>query len=196
MPVNPSNPLVVQSDKSVLLEVDNPQYAEARDALARFAELEKSPEHIHTYRLSPLSLWNAAASGLTSASILDTLTRYSKYDVPSNIQADVKDYVSRFGRLKLRRDDRGGLILTAEDPLLMLEVSRQRKLKQFIIEEVDAAHGARQPGYARPRQESVGGYRLSGRGPRRLRGRRAADLPPPACHATERRSLAPARLPE
>jgi superfamily II DNA or RNA helicase len=138
MPVNPLNPLVVQSDKSVLLEVDNPQYAEARDALARFAELEKSPEHIHTYRLSPLSLWNAAASGLTSASILDTLTRYSKYDVPSNIQADVKDYVSRFGRIKLRRDDRGGLILTAEDPLLMLEVSRQRKLKQFIIEEVDA----------------------------------------------------------
>jgi superfamily II DNA or RNA helicase len=138
MPVNPLNPLVVQSDKSVLLEVDNAQYAEARDALARFAELEKSPEHIHTYRLSPLSLWNAAASGLTSDSILNTLTRYSKYDVPSNIQADVKDYVSRFGRLKLRRDDRGGLILTAEDPLLMLEVSRQRKVKQFIIEEVDA----------------------------------------------------------
>ncbi len=137
MPVNPLNPLVVQSDKSVLLEVDNPQYAEARDALARFAELEKSPEHIHTYRLSPLSLWNAAASGLTSAAILDTLTRYSKYDVPSNIQADVNDYVSRFGRLKLRRDGRGGLILTAEDPVLMLEVSRQRKLKQFIIEEVD-----------------------------------------------------------
>ena len=72
--------------------------------------------------------------GLTSWTMLN---RYSKYDVPSNIQADVKDYVSRFGRLKLRRDDRGGLLLTAEDALLMLEVSRQRKLKQFIIEEVD-----------------------------------------------------------
>ena len=138
MPVNPFNPLVVQSDKSVLLEVDNPQYAEARDALARFAELEKSPEHIHTYRLSPLSLWNAAASGLTAEAILDTLTRYTKYDVPGNITADVRDYVSRFGRLKLRRGDAGELLLSAEDPLLMLEVSRQRKVRQFILEEIDS----------------------------------------------------------
>jgi len=137
MPVNPFNPMVVQSDKSVLLEVDNPQYAEARDALARFAELEKSPEHIHTYRLSPLSLWNAAASGLTADAIIATLTTYSKYDVPGNILADVRDYVSRFGRLKLRRGDTGELLLTAEDPLLMLEVSRQRKVRQFIIEEID-----------------------------------------------------------
>ena len=74
------------------------------DALARFAELEKSPEHIHTYRLSPLSLWNAAASGLTRTRS-SRLTRYSKYDVPGNITADVRDYVSRFGRLKLRRDE-------------------------------------------------------------------------------------------
>jgi DNA excision repair protein ERCC-3 len=138
MPVNPLNPIVVQSDKSVLVEVDNPQYAEARDALARFAELEKSPEHIHTYRLSPLSLWNAAASGLTADMILDVLNRYSKYDVPGSIQADVRDYVSRFGRLKLRRDEEGGLLLCAEDPILMLEVSRQRKVRQFIIEDIDS----------------------------------------------------------
>ena len=91
MPVNPMNPMVVQSDHTVLLEVDNPQYAEARDALARFAELEKSPEHIHTYRLSPLSLWNAAASGLGADGIVESLVRYSKYDVPGNIQADVRD---------------------------------------------------------------------------------------------------------
>ena len=130
--------MVVQSDKSVLLEVDNPQYAEARDALARFAELEKSPEHIHTYRLSPLSLWNAAASGLTADAIVEALTRFSKYDVPGNITADVRDYVSRFGRLKLRRDEAGGLLLYAEDPLLMLEISRQRKVRQFIIEDIDS----------------------------------------------------------
>src|SRR5512138_3176910 len=115
MPVNPSNPLVVQSDRSILLEVDNPHYTAARDALARFAELEKSPEHIHTYRLSPLSLWNAAASGLGADAIIDGLNRYSKYAVPSSIQADVRDYVSRFGRIKLRRDATGGLLLTAED---------------------------------------------------------------------------------
>jgi DNA excision repair protein ERCC-3 len=138
MPVNPLNPMVVQSDRSVLLEVDNSLYGEARDALARFAELEKSPEHIHTYRLSPLSLWNAAASGLTADAILISLAQYSKYDVPGNIQADVRDYVSRFGRIKLRKDPTGGLLLSAEDPLLMLEVSRQRKVKQFILEEIDA----------------------------------------------------------
>ena len=137
MPANLNNPMVVQSDKSVLLEVDNPFYPEARDALARFAELEKSPEHIHTYRLSTLSLWNAAASGLSAEAILNALTRNSKYDVPGNIQADVRDYVSRFGRLKLRRDPAGGLVLTSEDAILMLEISRQRKVKQFIIEQID-----------------------------------------------------------
>lgn len=129
--------MVVQSDRTILLEVANPLYTEARDALARFAELEKSPEHIHTYRISPLSLWNAAASGLNAEAILDALTRYSKYDVPGNIQADVRDYVSRFGRLKLRAGPAGELLLTADDPLLMLEVSRQRKVRQFILEEVD-----------------------------------------------------------
>ncbi len=138
MPINPQNPLVVQSDRSILLEVDNPQYGDARDVLARFAELEKSPEHIHTYRLSPLSLWNAAASGLTASDILDLLTRYSKYDVPGNIQADVRDYVSRFGRLKLVRGPAGELLLTTDDPILMLEVSRQRKVSQFIVEQIDA----------------------------------------------------------
>ncbi len=137
MAVNPFNPMVVQSDHSVLLEVDNPQYAEARDALARFAELEKSPEHIHTYRLSPLSLWNAAASGLNAEAIVDSLVRFSKYDVPGNIQADVRDYVSRFGRLKLQRGPAGQLLLTADDPVLLLEVGRQRKVRPFILEEID-----------------------------------------------------------
>lgn len=137
MAVNPFNPMVVQSDHSVLLEVDNPHYAEARDALARFAELEKSPEHIHTYRLSPLSLWNAAASGLNAEAIVDSLVRFSKYDVPGNIQADVRDYVSRFGRLKLRRGPAGELLLTADDPVLLIEVGRQRKVRPFILEEID-----------------------------------------------------------
>ncbi|MEJ5198735.1 MAG: DEAD/DEAH box helicase [Anaerolineae bacterium] len=137
MAVNPLNPMVVQSDRTVLLEVDNPLYSEARDALARFAELEKSPEHIHTYRLSPLSLWNAAASGLTADAILASLTQYSKYDVPGNIQADVREYIGRFGRVKLHKDPSGALLLTADDPLLMMEVSRQRKVRQFILEEID-----------------------------------------------------------
>jgi len=85
MAYNPGNPLIVQSDKSVLLEVDNDRYEEARDILARFAELEKSPEHIHTYRITPLSLWNAAAAGMGADRIIAALQEYTKYDVPGNV---------------------------------------------------------------------------------------------------------------
>ena len=66
MQYDPTNPFIVQGDRTILVEVDNPRYAEARDALAPFAELEKSPEHIHTYRLTNLSLWNAAAAGMSA----------------------------------------------------------------------------------------------------------------------------------
>src|SRR3981081_2398394 len=79
MQYNPANPLIGQGDRTVLLEVDNPLYPQARDALAPFAELEKSPEHIHTYRLSPLSLWNAAAAGMTADAMVDVLCRSSKF---------------------------------------------------------------------------------------------------------------------
>src|SRR5256885_1303023 len=88
---DPANPLIVQGDRSILVEVDNPRYAEARDALAPFAELEKSPEHIHTYRLTPLSLWNAAAAGMTAPAMVDVLARYSKFPLPANLAADLAD---------------------------------------------------------------------------------------------------------
>src|ERR1700681_81498 len=103
MSYNPANPLIVQGDRTVLLEVDNPLHAEARDALAPFAELEKSPEHIHTYRLSPLSLWNAAAAGLSADAMLDVLRNYSKFPVPSNLAADLAEVVGRYGRVRLER---------------------------------------------------------------------------------------------
>src|ERR1700681_300947 len=103
MSYDPTNPLIVQGDRSVLVEVDNPRYAEARDALAPFAELEKSPEHIHTYRLTPLSLWNAAAAGLTADAMLDVLRKYSKFPVPSNLAASWAEAASRYGRVRLER---------------------------------------------------------------------------------------------
>ncbi len=103
MHYDPTNPLIVQGDRSVLVEVDNPRYAEARDALAPFAELEKSPEHIHTYRLTHLSLWNAAAAGMTADAMLDVLRTYSKFPVPSNLAADLAEVVSRYGRVRLER---------------------------------------------------------------------------------------------
>lgn len=133
---NPTNPLIVQGDGSVLLEVNNPLYAEARDLLARFAELEKSPEYIHTYRINPLSLWNAAAAGLTAEQITDGLARLSKYDLPDNVRRDIVEYLSRYGRLKLIAAG-AELHLVADDPLLIVEVSRQKQLKPYILRQVN-----------------------------------------------------------
>ncbi len=137
MPIQTSNPLVVQSDRTLLLEVDHPLYAEARDALAQFAELEKSPEHIHTYRLTPLSLWNAAAGGLDAPAVLEALSRFSKYDLPPNVTSDIRDYIGRYGKLKLVRED-GELVLTSEDPVLIAEVSRQKRMQPYILRPLDA----------------------------------------------------------
>src|SRR5207249_4920551 len=115
---DPTNPLIVQGDRSVLVEVDNPRYAEARDALAPFAELEKSPEHIHTYRLTPLSLWNAAAAGLAADEMVDVLARYSKFPLPTNLPADIAETVSRYGRVRLDRHGEGLRLYCADVPLL------------------------------------------------------------------------------
>ena len=125
MQFNPQNPLIVQSDKTILLEVDSPLYQDARDALARFAELEKSPEHIHTYRLTALSLWNAAAAGLDAQKILDDLTRFCKYPLPDNVRADIVEAISRYGRVKLVLEDHK-LLLVSDDVPLMTELARHK----------------------------------------------------------------------
>lgn len=131
-----ANPIIIQSDKSVLLEVNNDHYEEARDWLARFAELEKSPEHIHTYRITPLSLWNAAASGLTAEAIVGALEKYSKYDLPGNVRVDIYDYISRYGRVKLIMRD-GALLLVSDDVPLIIEIGRHKRMRPFIIRRVD-----------------------------------------------------------
>jgi DNA excision repair protein ERCC-3 len=127
MPPHAANPLIVQSDGTVLLEVQNPRYEEARDQLARFAEVIKSPEYVHTYRITPLSLWNAAATGTTPAEIVQALEGLSKYDVPANVREDIRDYMGRYGRLKLIRKE-GRLLLVSRDELLLTEIERQREL--------------------------------------------------------------------
>ena len=134
--MKPDNPIIVQSDRTILLEVDHPQHAEARDALAQFAELEKSPEHIHTYRLSPLSLWNAAAGGMSAQEILDQLTRYSKYAIPSNIGADIHEYINRYGRIKLVRDG-DALLLKSEDTALIAEVMHHKRTQPYLLGQID-----------------------------------------------------------
>lgn len=146
MAYHPENPLIVQSDKSVLLEVDNDRYQDARDLLSRFAELEKSPEHIHTYRITPLSLWNAAASGMGANSIIAALHRYTKYDVPGNVKVDIRDYVSRYGRLKLVRPPSASsietlpqeLLLISDDAALIAEVAQHKSLQPLIESQPNA----------------------------------------------------------
>jgi len=127
----PANPLVVQSDRSLLLEVDNSLFEETRDALAEFAELVKSPEHVHTYKLTPLSLWNAAAAGLSTDEIVDILARYSKYELPGNVVADVRNYMGRYGRLKLHGDD-SGLVLRSEDTMLLSELRHNKRVAPLL----------------------------------------------------------------
>jgi len=136
MQYNPTNPLIVQGDKTVLLEVDNPHYAEARDALAPFAELEKSPEHIHTYRLSPLSLWNAAAAGMTAEAMVSALTRFSKFPLPPTLAVDLKELVGRYGRVSLTRVD-GALRLVTQDKALLEELARQKGVRDYLGERID-----------------------------------------------------------
>jgi DNA excision repair protein ERCC-3 len=108
---NPDNPLIVQGDGSLLLEVDNDRYEEVRDFLARFADLEKSPEHIHTYRITALSLWNAAGAGLTQAELADGLRRYTKYELPRKVLEDVAEKIGRFGKVVLRQSDDPDMLL-------------------------------------------------------------------------------------
>jgi len=146
MPDAECKPMIVQSDRSVLLETDGPAFEDARDSLAAFAELVKSPEHIHTYRITPLSLWNAAAAGMTAPAILDSLERFSKYEVPQNISADVEDNVARYGRVKLVKGDDGALLLYSAEPLLIVEMLNQKTLQPFITGSPDPHHILVKPG--------------------------------------------------
>jgi len=133
---HPENPLIVQSDGTILLEVDNLRFVPARDSLSRFAELEKSPEHIHTYRVTPISLWNAASLGLESNEVLNDLTRYSKYELPQNIDFEITDLMSRYGKLKLSTD--GDLLrLESIDPLIITEIWNSDEIRPYLDELVD-----------------------------------------------------------
>ena len=135
---DPLNPLIVQSDLTILLELASPKAEDARAALVRFAELEKAPEHIHTYRISPLSLWNAAVSGLEPGEVAAALTGLAKYPVPASVLAEVHDQMGRYGRLRLVRDfDSGGLALTTAEPALLVEVARDRLVAELLGERLD-----------------------------------------------------------
>ncbi len=133
----PARPLIVQSDRTLLLEVDSPNFTEVRDGLARFAEIEKSPEHFHTYRLSTISLWNAAAAGMASDEVLAFLSKFGRYEVPESIATEIRESMGRYGRLRLVRVN-GSLILEASDDDLMSRLRRIGSTVRLLEEELDA----------------------------------------------------------
>jgi len=130
----PNGPLIVQSDRTVLLEVAHPEAEDARHDLAVFAELERAPEHIHTYRITRLGLWNARAAGHTAEDMLATLERYSRFPVPQAVSVDIAETVGRYGRLMIERADDGALTLTATDPVVLGEITRAKKVAELLFE--------------------------------------------------------------
>ncbi|MDP4675506.1 MAG: DNA repair helicase XPB [Actinomycetes bacterium] len=131
-------PLIVQSDKTLLLDVDHPSALECRKAIAPFAELERAPEHIHTYRVTPLALWNARAAGHDAEQVVDVLLNFSKYSVPHALLVDIAETMSRFGRLSLIKHPVHGLVLTTTDVPVLEEVLKSKKMAPLVGARVDA----------------------------------------------------------
>jgi len=134
--MNIENPLIVQSNSTLLLEVNNPLFTEVRDAIALFAHLEKSPEHIHTYSITPLSLWNAAALGLTPRKVVELLDKYSKYSLPRNVPESIDELMGRFGKFILETYGQG-LALRCIDPEMLSHLVRNQKLAGLIGNRID-----------------------------------------------------------
>ncbi|MDA8280543.1 MAG: DEAD/DEAH box helicase [Actinomycetota bacterium] len=132
-------PLIVQSDQTLLLEVDSPGAEACRAAIAAFAELERSPEHVHTYRMTPLGLWNARAAGLDADEVTSTLTRWSRFPVPGAVLDRLAETMGRYGRLVLQDDPRHGLVLVATDRAVLEEVVRAKSVSPLLGPRIDDA---------------------------------------------------------
>jgi DNA excision repair protein ERCC-3 len=129
-----NNPLIVQSDRTMLLEVHNPRFDDCRAFCSRFAELEKSPEHFHTYRITALSLWNAASSGMTAEEIIAGLEEFTKYPLPKNVVNEIKEQISRYGKVKLVKEEDGELYIISEEPNFLKEIAHHRSIQNYIKE--------------------------------------------------------------
>ncbi|GAA4763991.1 DNA repair helicase XPB [Actinomycetospora chibensis] len=132
-----NGPLIVQSDKTLLLEVDHEAAPAARQAIAPFAELERAPEHVHTYRVTPLALWNARAAGHDAEQVVDALVQYSRYAVPQALLVDVVDTMGRYGRLQLTNSPVHGLVMISNDRAVLEEVLRNKKISPMIGDRID-----------------------------------------------------------
>src|SRR6201996_6971460 len=130
-------PLIVQSDKTVLLEIDHELAGAARTAIAPFAELERAPEHVHTYRITPLALWNARAAGHDAEQVVDALVSFSRYAVPQPLLVDIVDTMARYGRLQLVKSPVHGLTLVSRPRAVLEEVLRHKKIAPMLGARID-----------------------------------------------------------
>lgn len=135
--MNTPGPLIVQSDRTLLLEVDHPDAEACRVEIAPFAELERAPEHVHTYRLTPLGMWNARAAGHDAEQVVDVLMRYSRYPVASSLLVDVAETMGRYGRLRIEKHPTHGLVLVTTDRAVLTEVLRSAKVKGLVGARID-----------------------------------------------------------
>jgi len=135
MAIDPLNPLIIQSDRTLLLDVHSARAEDARAAILPFAELEKSPEHIHTYQITPLSLWNAASAGYTPANVARVLNEYTRYNIPSGITESFADTMSRYGKIRIVAAVEGKmdlLFLTAQDKAVLAEIGAAKSLEKYL----------------------------------------------------------------
>ncbi|HSL81530.1 MAG TPA: helicase-associated domain-containing protein, partial [Thermoanaerobaculia bacterium] len=146
MPVSPDNALIVQSDGTVLLETHAPRAGDARNALAPFAELVKSPEHVHTYRLTPLSIWNARAAGLPAEGMVSVLREHARYPVPPSVEQEVIDLAARFGRVVITRDGES-LRCTCSDEATAELLRRDRASGAYLEDRIDGVTFRVDPGH-------------------------------------------------
>src|SRR4051812_8465145 len=130
-------PLIVQSDKTLLLEVGHPDAVECRRAIAPFTELERSPEHVHTYRVTNLALWNARAAGHDAEQVVDALLKYSRFPVPHALLVDIAETMGRYGRLRLENDPAHGLVLRSTDKPVLEEVLRSKRIQPLLRARID-----------------------------------------------------------
>ena len=138
MQVQPNNPVIVQGDGKVLLETKHPKYEAARDFLSRFAELEASPNLLHTYRITPLSLWNAASAGMDAELIIKTLAGYSKFDIPNEVKTNIQEMLARYGLVKLiphPEKPNEFIRLQFETPYIAKLVSQDPRLRSVLVDD-------------------------------------------------------------
>ena len=142
--MNPNGAIIVQSNMEIMVEVDAPTYEAARDAIAPFTELVKSPEHLHTYKISPLSLWNAAATGLRAKEVIERLESQSRYPIPQTVITEVEDYMARYGLLRLRKDG-DNLIVESDDRYMFAEICKLKEVEPYIVRFIDDLHAEVDP---------------------------------------------------